>query len=262
MTTLSFAGREAVTAMARVGFAARGLLYLLVGAFGVSAAFSGDRPRGIGGVLQWLVRAPLGGAIIVALAAGIACFAGWLGVRGFCQSRRAAGGQRWLLAIGTIGDAVFYAGFVVMIFGVALRGHGGGDGDLQIWVAWLFAHASGRVLVGLAGAAVLAGGVGSIFWAWTRDVERSLALPPREKHLTEPLGRYGVTGRGAALVLVGAYLIASAIDADPTKAHGLDGALQALRQTAYGWIPLLLFALSFGAAGIFDLLEACYRRGE
>lgn len=248
--------------MARVGFGARGLLYLLVGAFGVSAAFSGDRPRGMGGVLQWLVRAPLGGAIVVVLAAGIACFAGWLGVHGYIQSRQAAGRRRWLLGVGTIGDAVLYAGFVVIILGIALHGHGGSDSDLQIWVAWLFAHASGRVLVGFAGAAVLAGGIGLIVWAWTRDVERKLALPPREKHLTEPVSRYGVTGRGAALALVGAYLIAAAFDADPTKAHGLDGVLQALRRTAYGWIPLLLFALSFGAAGVFDLLQAYYRRGE
>jgi len=67
---------------------------------------------------------------------------------------------------------------------------------------------------------------------------------------------------GAALVLIGFYLVAAAIEANPSEAHELGGGLQHLRHTAYGSIALLLFALAFAASGFFDFLEALYRRTE
>jgi di/tricarboxylate transporter len=45
--------RTALTAMARIGFGARGLIYLLVGAFAVAAAFNlGNQPHGIVDAVQ------------------------------------------------------------------------------------------------------------------------------------------------------------------------------------------------------------------
>ena len=93
----------------------------------------------------------------------------------------------------------------------------------------------------------MAAAPGVIVWAWTRDVQRPLSLPAQEKRLTEPVSRYGATGRGAALLLVGIYLIVAAIDADSAKVHSPGGVLQQLRHNAYGWV--LLFAPAFGAPG-------------
>jgi Domain of Unknown Function (DUF1206) len=65
------------------------------------------------------------------------------------------------------------------------------------------------------------------------------------------LGSYGVK------VLRGKH--ASAVRYDPEKARGLDAALRALAQQAYGPWLLLLTAIGFAAYGLFSIAEAKYR---
>jgi len=206
---------------------------------------------------------PLGGIVVLAIALGLACFAGWLAVDGLGRCRHAHGYQRWLLGLGMIGDAVLYAGLMLVVLGLVFGWQAGGEHEVQSWTAWfLVQRPHGRWLVGLVGSLLICGGIGLVLWAWTGDIQRPLALPAREKRLTAPVSRYGVTGRGAALMLIGFYLVAAAVDANPSKAHELGGVLQHLRHTAYGWIALLLFGSAFVASGFFDFLEAFYRRVE
>ena len=222
--------------MARIGFAARGLIYLLIGGSAARAALQSSAPaHGFAEAVHDLIGLPLGRALIVALAIGLACFAGWLAIRGFAQARRAEHAKRWLFAIGMLGDALLYVGFVVVVVTRAFGQGSGGDRDVQLWTRWLFAQMAGRTILGLAGLGLIAGGISMAVWAWSVDVEKNVALAPRNKEVTEIISRYGLTGRAAALALVGGYLMAAAIDADPSKAHGLGGVLQSLCDVSYGW---------------------------
>jgi hypothetical protein len=247
--------------MARIGFAARGLIYLLIGGSAARAALRSDAPaHGLADSVQSLIDLPLGRALVVTVAIGLACFAGWLAIRGFNQARRAEHAKRWLFAAGMLGDAVLYAGFVFVVLSRAFgSATSGGDRDVQVWTTWLFAHAAGRTTVGLVGLGLIAGGISMIVWTWSVDVEKSVALAPRNKEVTEVISRYGLTGRAAALALIGGYLMAAAIDADPSKAHGLGGVLQSLHRTSYGWMVVLLFGTAFAASAFFDFVEALYR---
>lgn len=261
MTAIPASLRDPPTLLARVGFASRGLIYLLIGGSAVRAALISDQPaQGVTGALREMVGKPLGAILVVALAVGLACFAGWLAIRGWRQAGRGGDRKRWLRSIGMLGEAALHAGFVAVVLNLAWGRPAGGDAEVQAWTAWLFAHTAGRTILGFVGGVLLAGGLGMIVWTWTVDVERGVALGPREKRLTEVISRYGLTGRGAALGLTGAYLIAAAIDADPSKAQGLGGILQSLRGTPYGWLVVLLFGSAFAAAAFFNFLEAVYRR--
>jgi hypothetical protein len=258
---LSAAPRKAATLMARIGFAARGLIYLLIGGSAARAALRSDEPpHGFTESVHDLIRLPFGRALIVVIALGLACFAGWLAIRGFNQARRARHAKRWLFAAGMLGDAMLYIGFVVVVLSRAFGEGTGGDRDVQLWTRWLFAHATGRTILGVVGLGLIAGGISMAVWTWSVDVERSVALAPRNKEVTEAISRYGLTGRAAALGLVGGYLLAAAIDADPSKAHGLGGVLQSLRGNSYGWASVLLFGSAFAASAFFDFIEAVYRR--
>jgi len=252
---------KALSVAARTGFCARGVIYLIVAAFITAAALgSGQRAHGIAGALQAIADAPAGKAVMLLLAAGLACLAGFLAVAGMRRRVAASFAKRWLIRLGMVGDAVVYAAFMVMALGLVLGWRSGDDATTQGLAARLFAHLAGRALVGIVGLGVATGGLGFIIWAWTGDIERRLDLPPRQKHLTAPISRFGLSGRGAAIALVGGYLLAAAIDADPSKAHGFGGVLNDLRRTAYGEPLLILFALAFGASGFFDFLEVLYRR--
>lgn len=256
--------RETPDVMARLGFAARGVIYSLVGGDALLAAFrSHHAPHGFGGLVHELLQQPAGEFVVGGMAVGLACFSGWLAIRGLRAARHAGGiVKRWLFGIAMVADGVFYAGFVAAVAGQALGVQSGGDRVVHLWTAWLFERSFGRGVTGIVGVGIVLGGVGIVIWAWTTDVEHAVALAPRNKRITETVSRYGLTGRGIALVLIGGYAIAAAIDADPSKAHGLGGVLQDIRRTAYGNVLLLIFASAFFASAFFDFLEALYRRNR
>jgi hypothetical protein len=49
-----------------------------------------------------------------------------------------------------------------------------------------------------------------------------------------PLCSFGLVARGAAFFIVGGLIIAAAVQFDPDKAQGLDGALDTLHRQPYG----------------------------
>lgn len=256
-------GHTALAAMERLGFAARGVMFLLIGGFAIAAAVgSGAKPHGISGALHAIENTPLRLAAATLLAIGLACFAGYFTVVGLRNLARARGARLWLLAAGRLGDAAIYVAVVVAVIGNAFSGGGEGERQTQGWTAWVLAQPFGAALVGLAGAVVLACGIGLIVWAATGDVDRQVELPAGEKRALQPIGRVGEGGRGLAIALVGVYWLLAGIEADASKAHQLGGALQDLRDSAYGGALLLALGIAFVASAAFELVEALFRRPE
>ena len=66
--------------------------------------------------------------------------------------------------------------------------------------------------------------------------------------------------RGMAISLVGVYWMAAAIQIEPSKAHELGGAFQAIQQTSKGWLLLLTLGVALAASSLFDFVEAFYHR--
>jgi hypothetical protein len=60
--------------------------------------------------------------------------------------------------------------------------------------------------------------------------------------------------------IIGWFLIRAAVDNDPKKTVGLDGALQDLARQAYGRFLLGIVALGLLAYAIFRFIEARYRK--
>jgi hypothetical protein len=64
--------------MARIGYAARGIVFILIATFALLAAGGlGERPKGARDLLEFAFQRPLGGYFLSTLAAGLMCFAGW-----------------------------------------------------------------------------------------------------------------------------------------------------------------------------------------
>ena len=252
---------QAISLMGRVGYVSRGIVYLLVGVSAAIAAIEpGHRPSGPTDALQLGHGHPLGAVFLLLIALGLACLGAWFTVAGVASARYSGARSYWR-AIGMLGDAIVYIAFMIDVAGVAFGiWHGPSDRNLQSWTAWLSAHEYGRVLVGIAGTAVAAGGVGLIVWALIGDVEGPLALPQNKRRLLRPIARYGVAGRGLAIFLVGAYLIAAAVYGNPREAHEVGGVLAAMRGAPFGQALIGLFALAFIGSSLFDFVAGLYRR--
>jgi hypothetical protein len=246
--------------MGRYGYAARGAIYLMIGlSAGLTTLDRTHRPGGFVQSLKLFQQHWTGGIVLVLLALGLACFAGWLTVSAVYR-RDHPGHAHIVLVAGLLGDAAIYIGFVGSLLRLMLGAHAGGDEDVQPWIAWLLAVPFGAALVGLAGAAVALCGFWLISWGLLGDIEGPLELPPIEKRLMLPVGRYGTLGRGLSIALVGFYLMLSALHANPREAHELGGLLHELRQFPYGaWITGA-FALAFIGSAVLDFVVASFRR--
>lgn len=66
--------------------------------------------------------------------------------------------------------------------------------------------------------------------------------------------------RAVVFALVGYGLIRAAVDYDPKKAVGLDGALHELAASSYGPALLWLVAMGLAGFGIYSIVDARYHR--
>jgi hypothetical protein len=82
----------------------------------------------------------------------------------------------------------------------------------------------------------------------------------RTRRWIERIGTVGHLARMVVFGLVGIFLIRAAIDFDPNKAVGLDGALAKVDHASYGPFLLGLIATGLIAFGTYSLSDARFRR--
>ncbi|WP_031488020.1 DUF1206 domain-containing protein [Streptomyces bicolor] len=262
------AGRGSVTeGAARAGLAARGVIYLLVGALALQIAFGDTNAQADrGGALAEVSQKPFGAVLLWALGIGLAGMALWrlsealFGSVG--QDGRSA--RKRLLATVRFAFYVFAASSVLSFVASGNRS-GGGSSDQQSRDATARAMEipAGRWLVGAAGIAiVVAGG-----WVGVRAVLRKYHAelrPGRMSHRTLQLvdvtGVVGGAARGLVFAVAGVFAVRAAIDYEPDRAKGLDDTLRTFADTPLG--PWLLVCVAAGLVmfGAFSFAMARWRR--
>jgi hypothetical protein len=251
---------------ARVGYAARGIVYMLVGGLAVMAAFgTGGETGGSKNALASLIDEPFGQTLLAIIALGLLAFAIWREAaalsdadnRGTSAKGLAIRGAHVISGVIYLGLAIYAAG---LAFGWATGGGGQGGEGAQGWSAWLLAKPFGRWLLGLVGLGVAGAGIAFLGRAWKGDVTKHLRYSPHQRGWVVPLGRAGFAARGIVFLIIGGFLVVAAWQAQSSEARGLGGALRTVQEQPYGWILLALVAAGLFAFGVFGLVQAVYRR--
>src|ERR1700687_2395370 len=100
----------ALTVIARIGFGARGVVYLLVAAFATAAALGfGQQPHGIMDAVQAIPDTQLQVLLAAVIGTGLASLEASFAIAGLWRCCRDSGARRWLFAAGMLGDALIYA---------------------------------------------------------------------------------------------------------------------------------------------------------
>jgi Domain of Unknown Function (DUF1206) len=251
--------------MARGGYTARGVVYMIVGGFAVLAAFgSGGATTGTRGALYSLLTQPFGYALLGAVALGLLCFSLWRLLQALLDADRL--GTDWRAAMRRTGFAVSAAvnaalavSAVALLLGLS-SGAGDGEGSAKDWTAYFLSAPFGRWLVGAVGLIITGTGVGVGVKAWKGTFKERLALSGGARRRIMPMGRLGFFARAVVLLIVGGFLALAALHADPSEAKGLAGALRAIQAQPFGWLLFSITALGLFAFGAFQFVVAYYRR--
>lgn len=257
--------RKWIERLARLGYAALGVVYALVGILALQAAFTaGGRTTGTQGALLEIVTEPFGEVLLAIIALGLIGYALWQWVRGFMDPDGAGSDAKGLAKrTGYIISGIGYGALAVIAVQLIMGSGGGGGNSAQDWTARLMAQPFGRWLVGLIGLVVIGVGIYQLYKAYTAKFRQRFKL--REMDQTEEKwatrsGRLGLGARGVVFGLIGIFFVQAAWQYDPDQAGGLGKALQTLAQQPYGPWLLGIVALGLVAYGAYSFALARYRR--
>lgn len=255
--------------LARLGYAAKGVLYFLVGLLAVQAAIGwggqvGDSKNALS-TLQG--RGGFGTALLWVIAAGLVGYALWNFFRAALDPENegddAKGiAKRVFFAI----SGIIHATLAIWVFTHLLTSNGGagGGGDTQDQVGRALEWGLvGRLAVAVAGLCIAGFGVQQLIKAWKVDLSDQLALSRMGESMRKAAiftGRFGMAARGVIFVIVGWFFLMAAWQSAKGEAGGLGDALQSLRQ--FGPWLLGLIALGLAAYGVHMFITARYRRIE
>lgn len=257
------ATRNGLEQLARFGYAARGTVSLIVGGLALLAALGrGGAATGSKGALQSLLTQPMGDALLIVIALGLFGFAVWRALQAALDADgRGRSAKAVAVRIGQGVSAGIYAGLAVfaasLVFAVGRSA--GDEQSARDWTAWLMSQPFGRWLVGTVGLVIIAAGFAMAAKAWTASFRRHLDCGEAAVWVV-PLGRAGFAARAVVFLVVGAFLLVAAWQADPREARGLGGALVALQGQPYGQVLFALVAAGLAAFGAFNFAQAGFRR--
>ena len=254
--------RRVLTWIARAGYAGRGAVFLILGVLaGLAALGRGEGPVGTPGAVRSVLSEPAGWAMVLLIAAGLFCFALFrvieaaFDVHGYGNDLAGA-----LRRAGLAASGLFYGGVGATAASIVF-GWGAVRSSQQVvqdWTAWLLGIPGGAWIVGIAGAIVIAVGIGLAVAALRETFARRLRVDPEPRPYVSALGKIGYAARSAVDVLIGAFLIYAAATADPHEAQGFGGALKTIQHQPYGEALLGVTALGLLAFGLFGLGEAVF----
>jgi hypothetical protein len=258
-------GPEMLEALARIGQATRGLIYLFLGLLAITAALSETRPPSLGGAFSIVDRLPGGWIILLAIALGLCAYAAWRLIQALLDLRGAGwDGKGLLRRAGMLVEVVFYAGFGFLAALTALGQNMGIRNEMEEEMA-LAAVVTARVLdwplghwlVAAAGAGAIAIGFSQVLKARRIAFEDISASEPGMA-VIRAIGRIGLLAKGAIFASTGVLFLLAAWTVEASAAGGMRAALTALAETPLGaWI---LLAVSVGLAlyGVFCLIKAWF----
>ena len=236
---------------ARLGYAASGVLHLVLAWLIVQVAVGSGATASQSGAVGALARQPFGQFLLWVLVVGFALLALWQVTELFTAreafDKAKAGGK-----------AVLYVALAWTAGIFAVGGHTSSNKQTKDFTRTLMDAPAGPLLVGLVGVAIIGVALYHVYKGWKKKFLEDLQEHPGRWAVVA--GRVGYIGKGIALVALGILFITAAIEHQAGKVTGLDGALKSLRDLPAGVVILIGIAIGFAAYGVYSFARARYAR--
>lgn len=247
--------------LARAGYGARGIVFLMIAGLALFSSFAGGEAD-TRGALETILQQPFGRIWIGLIGLGLAGFVVWR----LAQSLTNADGQDddikgYGIRAALFGSAITYAGLATTSLLMALQmSGGGGSGGEEGLAAWVMAQPFGRYLAGIIGIGFVIGGAVTAMKGIKRRFGRYLNLDAEKNSPAVLISIYGLVARGAVFGIIGVFFLYAAFTVDPEQAGGMADALAWVQKLPFGGIIYAVVALGLAAFGLYNFVEARYRR--
>jgi len=244
------AGESRFELLTRLGFAGRGLLYIVIGLLVILAG----RTEDLTGALEYLGHG-VGKLLLVVLVVGMAVYGLWrLTDAAFGIESGRHHWKAWRKRIAAATSGLIYSFLAYKAVRILLSQRVSGN-DAQQHASDAFDLPGGEVIVLGAAAVLLGAAIVQLVKAAKCSFLRRLDCDDRQKVWIRWLGRVGYSARGIIFLVVAWQLTQSAIHRRAAEAGGLEEALDFFSPAVRGWVSagLMLF-------GFLSLVEARFRR--
>ena len=247
----------------RLGYAARGALYTVMGllALGIALSVGRGQATDLSGSLVYLIANPYGKVVLIVMAIGLAAYSLWGFIRAIYDPlHRGSDASGYMARLGFVTSALSYAGLVILALQI-LAGSGGASGDsTQKTIASILNHPGGGILTIVIGLIAIGIGLGQFLEAYRATFKKDLKgaeMSERERTNVIRLGRFGMFARGVTFLVIGWFIVQAGLHHDPGQVQGFGGAFTFLLVQPFGRVLLGIVALGFVALGLHSF--ACAR---
>lgn len=252
--------------VARVGYGARGFVYVSIGLLTLLAALDfGGEAVGARGALSWLAEQPFGRLWLVLLGLGLWAFVGWRFLQAVFDADRQGTSLRAVLTrAGQAISGVFYGVLAASVFeildeiGARLATEDVAENQHKAAIL-LGLPFGGGLLIGL-GAVITAVGVGNILKGARSDFGETLACSERMCRWLSIVARTGYIARGLAYLPLALFVTLAGWHARASEVGSFGSSLDALEAQPGGSWMLGATASGLTAFGAFAFAEAGFRR--
>lgn len=251
--------------LARLGYASKALIYVIVGGLAAAAAVNrGGRVTDTSGALRVVLSQPFGQLILLLLGVGLCGYAMWRLLDAYKDpDRRGTGFSGLVVRIGSVIRGVIYGALGLEAFRLARGLRGSSGNEAQLWTARIMDLPFGDWLIGIAGAIIAVYGFSEFIGALKLQVGEFIdlsALPRSLRGTAIKISRFGVGARGMIICVAGVFLVRAAIAHDPSAAHGTRESMLEIANAVQGRWLLAAIAAGLIAYGIDQAIHARYRR--
>ncbi len=242
-------------ALMRGGYAARGVVYFIVGAITLYAAFSGADPQGSTGAMQELSAQPLGMAMLATVAVGLFAYMAWRFVDAFLDLERDGHGPVGILSrAGNFMSGVMQAVLGATAVTIVVKGARAAKdkGVVDDWTAQLMAEPYGRWLVVAIGCVIVGGAFYEARTAATSGFRSDLQRCATTERFA-PAMRLGLAAKALIFLIIGGLFVYAGWTIRPQEAVGVGEALLVLERQPFGRA-----LLGFVGAGMIGFAIYCW----